>query len=131
MKSHFVKCKACGGTGRLRIEWWVLWRYQDGTDRHGPYATEDEASKQAAHFNKERRGGIAQVYTELYKEDKQDNSEAELLRKDAEIASLKHRLEEFKKMTELIGESLRLLQERADKEDAEHDREGRPVTRHS
>lgn len=47
MQTNVRPCPHCNGTGEVRTAWFAVTRYQDGSDRYGPYGSEAEA--RAAH----------------------------------------------------------------------------------
>lgn len=51
-------CEHCNGHGYLEVEWWVIYRYQDGHDDYGPYPTREEAERKAGTTGERQGWGI-------------------------------------------------------------------------
>lgn len=61
MSDHIIPCDRCGGTGELRLQWWVVEVYQDGRDEWGPFGSRPEAVRTCEERNRAGRGSLAFV----------------------------------------------------------------------
>lgn len=43
MSDNIRPCPHCNGTGEIHTAWYVIDRYQDGSDVYGPFVTREEA----------------------------------------------------------------------------------------
>jgi hypothetical protein len=66
MQDNVICCPHCNGTGELRLEWYVIYRYQDCSDWHGPYGSLAEAETRADEGRRKSRDGVFGAMIEVF-----------------------------------------------------------------